>query len=486
MLAAGANVNATSDEDEMTALMHAAGMGYAPVVRALLAADGIDVNAGVLASHAPGSTALMMAAGEGQSEAVEALLAAPDIDVNATNDLLSTALMYAVGYGQVETVEMLLAVPGLEINAANNQGGTALMIAASTTHADSARVLRAMLATPAVEVNLRDEDGCGALIFASSAGHVDNVRALLAARADVNATDEDGWTALCFAASEGHHEVVSSLLAAPAVDVTVADEEGGWTALALGAREGHVETVRALLARPSTDADPVTSLGLTPLALALLRGDAEVAAALRAGGASRDTFAVAAPATGCMITWCTVGCPTATVTRGRVMFELALSKVGNAPQCGWASPAGFVPIADTVVQSEAAKGVGDDAFSWAADGKRSLLWHDGSMPWRSREGDPMRWSDGDVIGCAVDLDAGTVWLGHNGEWCVAFDGVPRESWAHGLYPAWTGKYMAFKINEPPRFPFPGPGFRALSLPAPRLLDGEQQGALFVDASSRET
>ena len=43
----------------MTALMHAAGMGYAPVVRALLAADGIDVNAGVLASHAPGSTALM-------------------------------------------------------------------------------------------------------------------------------------------------------------------------------------------------------------------------------------------------------------------------------------------------------------------------------------------------------------------------------------------------------------------------------------------
>ena len=76
-------------------------------------------------------TELMDAAEEGNTEVVRALLAAPGVDVNAADAEGSTALMLAANRGHTETVTALLAAPGLDMNAGDDTGTyTALMQAA--------------------------------------------------------------------------------------------------------------------------------------------------------------------------------------------------------------------------------------------------------------------------------------------------------------------------------------------------------------------
>ena len=86
LIAAGANVNAQG-EHGFTALIWAAQNGYMDVVRALLAAEGIEVN--VQEGHT-GSTALMFAALRGHYNTVQALLDA-GADPIITNNLGQTA-----------------------------------------------------------------------------------------------------------------------------------------------------------------------------------------------------------------------------------------------------------------------------------------------------------------------------------------------------------------------------------------------------------
>lgn len=73
---------------------------------------------------------------------------------------------------------------------------------------------------------------------------------------------------------------------------------------------------------------------------------------------------------------------------------------------GWALP--------TFCPSSRDAEVGDDEFSWACDGYRAMKWHDTISPASSPHahsvpyGNDLRWRSGDVIGCAVDLDAGVM------------------------------------------------------------------------------
>ena len=77
-------------------------------------------------------------------------------------------------------------------------------------------------------------------------------------------------------------------------------------------------------------------------------------------------------------------------------------------------------------------GCGDDAHSWAWDGKREKRWHNGSSTWGQR------WKAGDVVGCAADFGggggtpgkpakAGKLSYSLNGKWAspmgVAFEAV---------------------------------------------------------------
>ena len=92
-------------------------------------------------------------------------------------------------------------------------------------------------------------------------------------------------------------------------------------------------------------------------------------------------------------------------------------------QLGWAAP-GF----DQSVVGNNGEGVGDCADSWSIDGAREYVWHDGdTADCDTASG----WSDGDVLGLAADLDAGTISFGLNGAWgAPAFEGVAA---AGGLY-----------------------------------------------------
>ena len=95
---------------------------------------------------------------------------------------------------------------------------------------------------------------------------------------------------------------------------------------------------------------------------------------------------------------------------------------------GWATPA-----FETRPGVPFSNGVGDLAESWAVDGARGVLWHNGRIPWRAP-----RWSSGDVIGVAADLDAGQLWCGHNGDWALCFDAQSGRSEAEVAAAAATG------------------------------------------------
>ena len=98
---------------------------------------------------------------------------------------------------------------------------------------------------------------------------------------------------------------------------------------------------------------------------------------------------------------------------------------------------------DRSVAHRTSRGVGDDDASYGIDGDRVQKWYRGSA--RFGEG----WEDGDVIGCAADLQAGKLLFSLNGKYGApmgcAFEGVdPGEG---GLYPALTGGHgMRVSVN----------------------------------------
>ena len=106
---------------------------------------------------------------------------------------------------------------------------------------------------------------------------------------------------------------------------------------------------------------------------------------------------------------------------GRWYFEVVVA----GPACmqlGWADSA-FAPSSSNGI------GVGDDQHSWGVDGWRGLAWHGGQkQPWG------VRWKVGDVVGCAVDMEARQMWFSLNGKWGAPmgrvplFDGFDFEGW----------------------------------------------------------
>jgi hypothetical protein len=132
----------------------------------------------------------------------------------------------------------------------------------------------------------------------------------------------------------------------------------------------------------------------------------------------------------------TIGAPGSIVTSGVAFYEVeVLSLQGNrwrtrcCPQFGWAT-GDFT----RAVGARTGEGVGDDTCSWGVDGVRVKAWGDGGGHDYGQA-----WQEGDIIGCAANLDTGAISFGLNGSWepptGIAFDGVQATG---GLYPALTG------------------------------------------------
>jgi ankyrin repeat protein len=285
-----------------TALMLSAGYGRAEAVKQLLA-GGADVKP----KDSDGWTALIAAVPHGNIEMVKQLLAA-GADVNARTDEGFTALISTASRGHVEIVKLLLD-SGADVNAITNHGHTALKGATRPGHTEVVRLLldrgalqddalpaqnndtlagaaaqgrtravRELLASGA-KVNAKNEHGVLPLIGAAAHGHAKVVQLLLDKGAQVNARDEHGSTALIAAAGHDHLDVVEILLAHGA-DVN-AKNKNGITALRSAAGQGRAEVVKLLLSH-NADINAKDRWGKTALMRAEERGHTNVVQLLKA------------------------------------------------------------------------------------------------------------------------------------------------------------------------------------------------------------
>jgi len=152
LLTSGDDVNAAQG-DGMTALHWAARHGDVDLVRMLLAA-GANVRATTrLASYTP----LLMASEAGSAGAIDALLAA-GADPKGTTASGVSPVMFASAAGQADAVKTLIA-HGADVNAAEpTRGTTALMFAAANKRTEAIRALLAggaRLDTASKVVNLK-------------------------------------------------------------------------------------------------------------------------------------------------------------------------------------------------------------------------------------------------------------------------------------------------------------------------------------------
>jgi ankyrin repeat protein len=92
------------DNNNWTALLFAADMGWAQLVRKLIEDYFVDVNN----VSSDGMTALIIAGSNGHLSVVNYLLEVKDLDVNRFDSLGYTALMYATENGFLEVVKILI------------------------------------------------------------------------------------------------------------------------------------------------------------------------------------------------------------------------------------------------------------------------------------------------------------------------------------------------------------------------------------------
>ena len=400
------------EEGKITALMVASRAKQLAAVEALIETASA---ATIDAQSAEGCTALHLAAEEGDERIVAALLTRSASVALIDVDGLS-ALMRACFLGHAPCTELLVD----KLDAATPEVWRALMWACQKGHADCAR----LLVDKGVKVNEADYFGCTALMRACENGHADCVRLLVDnSGAKVDAAKSNGFTALMMACQNGHADC-ARLLVDRGTKVDAATSNGG-TALMVACHNSHVNCARLLL----------------------------------------DTMHL--PVDNCFISsFGTAGLPGATL-QGKIYYELTLTLIGPFPQIGWAT-SGFAP------DNRNRNGVGDDASSWGADGKRGRMWHNnGKEDW------DIRWVDGDTIGCAADLQGGQIWFGHNGVWTLAFEGCSSK-WGAGLYPAITGMCMSFTINSMPRYAGPTSEFQNIGRLPLQLCDENYTGFLLGD------
>ena len=250
LLAGGADVY-TAQGDGMTALHWAAFHDDQTLAQLLLAAK-----ADVAATTRVGAiTPLSLAARNGSAAMIEALVAAK-ADVNIATTTGATPLMAAATSGNVGAVRALLD-HGAFVNARETANGqTALMFAAWENRADVIRLL----------VERGGHTGLTSWVVSTSPQTIDedgNPVVVRRPRAPGANSVMGGMTALLFAARDGHLEAVRALVASGANIDQVAGGDGS-TPMVIAIANGHYTLAKYLL---DAGADPVLANidGLAPL-----------------------------------------------------------------------------------------------------------------------------------------------------------------------------------------------------------------------------
>ena len=213
LLAAGANIRATTRLGGITALHIASQGGHANVVAALIAA-GADANA----ATSTGATALMLAARAGSTDTVTRLVET-GADVNAKENAFGqTALMIAAGLDRAEVVRLLLS-RGADWKMASSVADLKSLTSVIDDGTGRPQQQQAGSGVPGVTRGYRyneligTQGGLTALHFAARQGSAAAARALVDGGADVDVVSPgDHATPLLVAVINGHFDLAAMLL----------------------------------------------------------------------------------------------------------------------------------------------------------------------------------------------------------------------------------------------------------------------------------
>ena len=281
LLARAADVGA-AQSDGMTALHWAAQHGDAELASLLVTAG-----AGVRATTRLGAYTPLHLASLGGSTAVIKTLAGAGADVNARTATGATPLMLAAASGAPDAVTALLELSA-DANAADAANGeTALMFAAALDRADAVRALVQRGADPTLasriidrststapeevlQNQIRDAQDAKSAAAASAPG-----AAAPAARPARSANDGVAGATRPFTFSE------------------LVGSQGGLTPLHFAARQGAMHAVQALVELGANVDAPSPADGTTPLLIATINGQFDIARYLLDHGARPDLASAA-------------------------------------------------------------------------------------------------------------------------------------------------------------------------------------------------
>ena len=216
---------------QWTSLMYAAYKGHLSITRILLD-NGEDTD--IELSNSDGDTALMIAAGEGYADIVSELLAR-GAQEDVTNKKGETAIKQAENFGRFDVLSLFAACHNPEsrderLFQACDEGKT--------------RLVRALLIA-GVSFEYRNAVGDQAIHKAARNGHVHTVRVLHEAGADINSIGKDGLTPLHKAAYNRQLNTARYLLNSGA-KINMCDDDGR-TALQYVTYVNHLGLVCELL-----------------------------------------------------------------------------------------------------------------------------------------------------------------------------------------------------------------------------------------------
>jgi uncharacterized protein len=214
----------------------------------------------------------------------------------------STALQWAVFNGDLAEAKRLLAAHA-DVKATNEYGVDAMQLAADASNTEMIRLLLKAGADP----DSPNPDGETALHLVARAGNLDAAKMLLHAGAHVDARERfGGQTPLMWATARRHPEMVE-LLASKGADVNARSlirdyqrvataesrakqlDRGGFTPLLYAARENCRDCVEVLL-KHKVDVDLPDPSGMSPMVIAMLNSNWDIAKRLIGAGADVNAW----------------------------------------------------------------------------------------------------------------------------------------------------------------------------------------------------